>query len=170
MTTNIQTIAGNLDITGNVSVSANVSASTFGADIINLIYPVGAIYISHVDTNPGTYLTGTTWAVHGAGRTILGVGQEGSRNYTVGQTGGSKTHTLTEAELPSHTHNRAAFGNYNENASQWTTFNTGNYRGIPIRRGGGQANYYRGSGNAGSSSAHSILQPYVVNYVWIRTA
>ena len=40
MTTNIQTIAGNLDITGNVSVSANVSASTFGADIINLIYPV----------------------------------------------------------------------------------------------------------------------------------
>ena len=166
MTTNIRTIAGNLDITGNVSVSANVSASTFGADIINLIYPVGAIYISHVSTNPGTYLTGTTWEVHGAGRTIQGVGG----SYTVGQTGGSKTHTLTEAQLPSHNHNRATWADYNENSNQWTTFNTGNYRGIPIRRGGGQANYYRGSGNAGSSSAHSILQPYVVNYVWIRTA
>ena len=165
MTTNIRTIAGNLDVTGNVSVSANVSASTFGADIINLIYPVGAIYISHVSTNPGTYLTGTTWAVHGAGRTIVGVGG----GYSVGQTGGSKTHTLSTGELPPHTHNRAGFGNYNENASSWTSFTTGNYRGIPIRRGGGQGNYYRGSGNTGSSSAHSILQPYIVNYVWIRT-
>jgi hypothetical protein len=173
MTTNIQTIAGNLNLTGNVTVSSNISASTFGADLINLVYPVGAIYISNVSTNPGTYLTGTTWAAHGAGRTIAGLDSGDSDFNTPGGTGGSKTHTLTEAELPSHTHNRRGFpfeGGYNENGSQWTTFNTGNYRGIPIRRGGVQANYARYSGNAGTSTAYNVMQPYIVNYVWIRTA
>ena len=170
MTTNIQTIAGNLNLTGNVTVSSNISASTFGADLINLVYPVGAIYISNVSTNPGTYLTGTTWAAHGAGRTIAGLDSGDSDFNAPGKTGGAKTHTLTLDELENHRHDFKSFPGYNENASTWISFFTGNYAALSITRGNVQANYIKNSGSTGSGTAFSITQPYVVIYMWQRTA
>ena len=37
------------------------SGLTTATNIIAAIYPVGSIYLSVADTNPGTFLTGTTW-------------------------------------------------------------------------------------------------------------
>lgn len=61
--------------------------------MVNLIYPVGSIYFSVNNINPGTFLTGTTWEAYGAADTYLRLGGTG--------TGGSNTTKLTAAQIPS---------------------------------------------------------------------
>lgn len=83
--------------------------------VIALIYPVGAIMPSTVNVNPGTYLTGTTWELFGAGKTLVGVDTSDDDFNTVEKTGGQKEwlyththdinpHTLTLSEIPNHNH------------------------------------------------------------------
>lgn len=65
---------------------------------INSIYPIGSVYISLTETNPGTYLKGI-WEQFGQGRTLIGegTGDDGSNtmNFTAGSTGGSYEHNHT---------------------------------------------------------------------------
>lgn len=99
-------------------------------NIFSLIYPVGSIYMSVKNTNPSS-LFGGTWVAWGAGRVPVGMGSNGTTNYsTVESTGGaeSRSHshtsatsgptststggnsgttgstTLTLSQIPSHTH------------------------------------------------------------------
>ena len=169
MTTNVQTFSGDIDVSSNLTVGGTLNTTEFGPDIIDVVYPVGTIFITTSSTNPGTYLTGTTWAAYGEGRVLVGLDSGDADFNSPGETGGTSTHAITTAQLPSHAHNIKQFPGYNQSGGVWLSFLTGRYNALPIRRGGGQANYYRGSGDTGSSSAHSILQPYIVNYVWIRT-
>ena len=86
------------------------------ADVIALIYPVGAIMPTTSNVNPGTYLTGTTWESFGAGKTLVGVDTADTDFNSVAKTGGAKTagdgghthetmsHTLVESEIPQHAH------------------------------------------------------------------
>ena len=86
------------------------------ADVIALIYPVGAIMPTTSNVNPGTYLTGTTWESFGAGKTLVGVDTADNDFNSAEKTGGAKTasdgghthyvsgHTLTAAEIPQHAH------------------------------------------------------------------
>ena len=73
---------------------------------IDMIYPIGSIYISVNNVNPGTYLTGTTWVAFASGRTLVGVDTTQTEFDTVEETGGEKTHLLTSAEsgVPSQEH------------------------------------------------------------------
>ena len=50
----------------------NIPLKFNGNVLADLIYPVGAIYMSTVNTNPGTFLGGT-WVAWGAGRVPVGV-------------------------------------------------------------------------------------------------
>lgn len=86
------------------------------ADVIALIYPVGAIMPTTSNVNPGTYLAGTTWESFGAGKTLVGVDTADTDFNSVAKTGGAKTvsgqhnhstmsHTLTTNEIPNHRHN-----------------------------------------------------------------
>ena len=72
-------------------------------DFLDKTYPVGSIYISKNNTNPET-IFGGTWVAYGTGRTLVGVDTSQSEFNTVEKTGGEKTHTLSIAEMPSHTH------------------------------------------------------------------
>ena len=86
------------------------------ADVIALIYPVGAIMPTTSNVNPGTYLAGTTWESFGAGKTLVGVDTADNDFNSAAKTGGAKTasdgghthyvsgHTLTAAEIPQHAH------------------------------------------------------------------
>jgi len=81
-------------------------------DIVNKnildLYPVGSIFISTTLTNPGSYLGGT-WVSFGAGRTLMGMGSNGTNNYTTPEaTGGSDSVALSTANLASHTHTLSA--------------------------------------------------------------
>jgi microcystin-dependent protein len=104
ITTILQTIINNLRWIFNNNLR----------NIANVIYPVGAIYMSVSSTSPGT-LFGGTWVAWGMGRTIIGMGQStgvttstgtiDNRNFnTVEATAGNYTHTLITAEMPSHNH------------------------------------------------------------------
>lgn len=67
-------------------------------------FPVGAVFISVVSTNPSTLLGYGTWSAFGAGKVLVGLDSGDIDFDTVEETGGAKTHTLTESEIPSHTH------------------------------------------------------------------
>lgn len=92
---NLLDIAMNTKITGDLEVTGNIVGA--GPDF-NTIYPIGAIYLSTVSTPPST-LFGGTWSQI-QNMFLLAAGT----SYAAGTTGGSATHTLTTAELPSHTH------------------------------------------------------------------
>ena len=84
-------------------------------------------------------------------------GQSGGLNGdTLGASGGTETHTLTEAELPSHTH---------ENTFNTASINS-NYAGgitgiIPTSEGSGVDTRATGGGNA-----HNNVQPtFILNYI-----
>lgn len=118
-------------------------------------YPVGAVYISVVATSPAT-LFGGTWAAFGAGRVLVGFDAGQTEFDTVEETGGSKTHTLTTAEIPSHTH----------------TFMSGQNVGGGTQAGEGTttSQFSNTTSATGGGGAHNNLQPYIVCYFWKRTA
>lgn len=79
-------------------------------------WPVGSIYISVNSTNPGTFFGGT-WIAFATGRTIVGIDAGQTEFDTVEEIGGSKTHTLSDAEIPSHNHSVTDPGhNHTQNA------------------------------------------------------
>ena len=73
------------------------------SDIFNAVYPVGSIYMSVNNVNPGL-LFGGTWEAWGSGRVPVGVDANDTDFDTVEETGGEKTHALTVSEMPTHNH------------------------------------------------------------------
>ena len=67
-------------------------------------FPVGAVFLSVVATNPATLLGYGTWAALAAGRVLVGINAGDPDFDTVKETGGAKTHTLATANLPAHNH------------------------------------------------------------------
>ena len=70
----------------------------------DLMYPVGGVYIEISGVNPATTLGFGTWVEHAAGRALVGVGNNGEQQWTVGFESGAQTHTLVANELASHLH------------------------------------------------------------------
>lgn len=73
------------------------------------LYPVGSIYTSVVSTSPGGLLGFGTWETIGEGRVLVGAGSGTdshgvNKQFLGGSTGGEYEHTLTNKELPDHTH------------------------------------------------------------------
>lgn len=191
--------------------------------IIDIVYPVGSIYISYASTNPGTLWPGTTWAREAEGRCIIGVG---TGYPTVGATGGSSTVTLDTTQIPSHSHMGPSHSHSTPSHSHTWSGTTGgggahqhSVTGYPAAGGtayrltgdvsgasngawgtsqgnillglaepiGDHTHYYSGTtssnngGNTGSAGtgntgatggngSHTNMQPYVVMYIWRRTA
>ena len=179
---------GSVDIVGDLDISGDL-----GSSLVNLIYPVGAVYISVSSTNPESIWAGTSWSAFGAGRTLVGI-NSGDSDFNVSEeTGGAKTHTLTTAQLPSHTHNQP---NHTHTQPNHTHTQPNHTHTIPWSYGGGSsiqviAGYGNHQGNnttgasgtaatgasgtaatsaTGSGSAHTIVQPYIVTYMFKRTA
>ena len=67
-------------------------------NFLNLVYPVGSIYWSSNNTNPGTLFGGTWTQIKD--KFILAAGD----SYSNGATGGAATVTLTVSNMPSHSH------------------------------------------------------------------
>ena len=63
-------------------------------------YPVGSYYFTSDARNPSEILGGGAWEKLEEGRFLMASGD----GYPVGSKGGEATHTLTESEMPSHSH------------------------------------------------------------------
>ena len=135
------------------------------AFINNLVYPVGAIFTTvtpYADSAAVAAVLGTgTWAVFGSGRTLVGVDSGQTEFDTVEETGGAKTHTLTEAELPAHDHD------YTKVRTRTISVDLPQYN-IPMLDT--TPTETAQTATAGSGAAHNNLQPYITVYFWKRTA
>ena len=150
----------NLTITGALVAGSGTIGGNTIATMAN-IYPVGSIYINAaVATNPGTLLGFGTWTAFGAGRVIVGLDASDADFNSVQETGGAKTHTLSTSELPSHTHS------LNIPSSQ----NGGSSNDHALFPDNSASNESFTSGATGGGSAHNNVQPYIVAYMWRRTA
>lgn len=81
----------------------NLSSQINSLNNINKLYPIGSIYMTVTNTNPSTIIGGT-WDAYGQGRKIVGVGSNGTTNYSYNSSGGSSTKQLAVTNLPAHTH------------------------------------------------------------------
>jgi len=125
--------------------------------LMNSIYPVGIVVTLGVSTNPATLFGIGTWTAI-AGKVIVGINAGDAEFDTLDETGGSKTHTLTLAETPAIT--IPTRSSYLSGATSQTRLINAD------TTGGATGNFTSG----GSGSAHNNLQPYIVKYVWQRTA
>lgn len=162
--------------------------------ILNLVYPVGSIYMSANNVSPQTFLGGT-WVSWGAGRVPVGIDSSDTDFNTAEKTGGEKTHRLSVDEMPWHDHSGT-----NSTVEPITihTRPTGgalHYLGINtytvkydvneqtqeymVAPAGGQTlevengtviNSQYGVCPNGLGVAHNNLQPYITCYMWKRTA
>lgn len=74
------------------------SIETFDSNIFDIVYPIGSIYMSVNSTSPATLFGGTWERIQD--KFLLASGS----TYSNGSTGGEATHTLTQNEMPTHTH------------------------------------------------------------------
>lgn len=134
------------------------NVSTAIATILNSVYPVGIVVTLGVSTNPATLFGIGTWTAI-AGKVIVGIDAGQAEFDTLDETGGSKTHTLTTAEIPAHNHNMP---------QRNTSAGTGTRNVQAATTGGTTAD--NPTASEGGGGAHNNLQPYIVKYVWQRTA
>lgn len=91
-------------VTTNFSSNPTITTTLSNSGIVDVVYPVGSIYMSTLTTNPETIFSGTTWAAIQA-ETVLTTPGGG---INPGQYGGDNDVTLTTNELPAHTHGEVA--------------------------------------------------------------
>lgn len=141
-------------------------------EIFNLIYPVGSVYLSVNQTNPGT-LFGGTWARITDGFLYCASGNGGGQGNLQGsaKTGGPSNNntgstTLTVHQLPnSVTVRENRGGTRNAGNQNWSSglSGWGNYE-----NGYGQSDREQGHTHSLNSHTHNI--PYTGVVVWKRTA
>lgn len=134
------------------------TSGTGGKTIFDMVYPVGSIYMSVASTDPGV-LFGGTW-VQLKDCFLLAAGT----TYTAGATGGEAAHTLIENEMPNHSHKASTNNMLYAFGGGSTT--TGPASGSGYRTTLADID----TGSVGGGQAHNNMPPYLVVYVWKRTA
>ena len=156
---------------------------------VDLIYPIGSVYMNFNNVNPSA-LFGGTWERLGVGRTLISAGGgtsptgdantytgwgnwNGTNNTTwfpSGEKGGCVDHVLTINEMPNHNHAPALdvdghpfyWGGDNNGLINIQADNfpwTAGYNGSMVR-----------TAYTGGSQAHTNMPPYLAVYMWKRTA
>jgi len=178
-------------------------------------FPIGSVFISVVSTNPATLLGYGTWSAFGTGRVLVGIDSGDTDFDVVEETGGAKTKTILQANLPNistgtgTSHNHAFTGdalathNHTQDAhthvltelrdattggsttnialtadtsSTLGTKVTGSRvatnqaasAGTPSGTNAAEASHTHSLG--GSGTALDVVNPYIVVYMWKRTA
>lgn len=126
-------------------------------------FEIGDLFFTTNNTNPSNRFGGT-WELYAKGKTIVGIDPDDTDFNSINKTGGSK-------ELQKHSHklidsNGANFlGMISTAYSGQTGWNVTN--AASTQNGGtllGANTTNTGTGNSGN------LQPYIVSYIWIKTA
>lgn len=130
-------------------------------EILDIVYPIGSVYISVNTTNPSTLFGGGWTRI--TGRFLLAADDS---TYKNGSTGGEATHKLTIDEMPSHKHRIDANWAHDKGTSGWgaqiADYNSG-YVFDPKY-------LYSEMYNTGGDKAHNNMPPYLVVYMWKRTS
>ena len=172
--------------------TTQLATTAFVQAALQALHPVGSIYTSTVSTNPGTAFGFGTWVAYGAGRVLIGDGG----GYSAGATGGSAdaiTVAHTHTASSSFSGSAGTTGTMSANATHSHTYSYASPIGATPVGGGNNlttpstqttstadvnhTHSFTPAGSVsttvdstGSSGTNANLQPYVVVYIWNRTA
>lgn len=163
-------ISGLAEVTGvaigKYAETAGILDIKFSKGLMNgnplAFYPVGSIYMSTSSTSPADIFggVGVVWTKIDPGRFLVAAGT----GYAVKAKDGEATHTLTEAEMPSHNHL------YSGKLGSATAFGSANLIYMQRAVGTGTADASETYHNKGGGQAHNNMPPYYAVYMWERTA
>lgn len=126
--------------------------------ILDIIYPVGSVYLSWNSTDPKN-LFGGTWTRLSGGFLYGCVSSVGTGNGTGTAT---NSHTLTIDQMPSHTHKQRSRGNDGNIAQAG--------RDIGYEFLGSSSMSIGETFSTGGGKGHSHNIPYIAVFAWRRTA
>ena len=151
------------------------------AALIDLIYPVGAIYISYTNVNPSNIFGGTWEEI--TGKFLLAR----DSSHEAQSTGGEAAHTLTTNEVPAHTHTRGTMNitgvvgpldDYSHTTLSGVFYNAGtvaydatssNTNGGGWKLGFDASRSWTGeTSSVGEGTAHNNMPPYLTVYMYRR--
>lgn len=133
-----------------------VTLQKLATAVKDALYPIGSIYTNATNsTNPATLIGFGTWVAFGAGKVIVGIDSGDADFDTAEETGGSK-----DAVIVNHNHSITQRG------IQGNSYDT--LEAISFDIGGTEGTV--NTSNAGESGIGKNLQPYIVVYMWKRTA
>ena len=162
----------------------------FQANLINLIYPIGSIYMSVNNVSPQVFLGGSWEQIQDT--FLLSAGSK----HSAGSTGGEETHTLSVAETPAHTHTRGTMNITGSLSIDPTNNNAGmdatgtgsgaitstSKQGLGSNSDADGWNVWGGftfdaskswtgaTSSVGGNTAHNNMPPYLTVYMWKRIA
>ena len=139
-------------------------------NVIDMIYPIGSIYMSVNDTNPSILFSGEWERIQG--KFLLGANDD-IEEYNAGKMGGEATHKLTVNETPSHNHYPSDKGaNWVPNTNLFSRRNialgnSGIY--VPAPDSAGISGWkWGGTSFVGGGQAHNNMPPFLSVYIWKR--
>jgi hypothetical protein len=145
---------------------------------LQALYPVGSVYSNATSgTNPATLLGFGTWTAFGAGKVMVGLDSGDATFSTVGNVGGSKdaivvshTHTATSTVTdPGHTHT-TSYSAYSPSGGGGISGGSYGFGTISLNSATTGITVATSNASTGSSATNANLMPYVVVYMWKRTA
>lgn len=142
-----------------------------GTGLVDLLYPVGSIYMSVNNVSPQSFLGGIWERIQD--RFLLAAGS----TYSPGATGGEAAHTLTVNEFPLHDHEETSlatgYSGWAETQikafSTHIPYNSEHYtataKSVKAATVSANAKTY----GTGGGAAHNNMPPYLAVYMWKRT-
>lgn len=171
--------SGTTGVTASSGDNSTALATTaFVQTALQLLHPVGSIYINATSsTNPATLLGFGTWTAFGAGRVLVGFDSSDALFNSAEKTGGSKdavvvshTHTGTTSTAAAHSHSSAAGPGPGSPNLDPVSANTQQLAVVGNTTGSGGAHNHTFTTDAsGSSGTNANIQPYITVYMWKRT-
>lgn len=183
------------NVVNSLSSNSETDAPSIKAvnDMLKTLYPVGTILEFDREMDM-TSIYGGTWELFGVGRSTICINTNDADFNSRLKTGGSKTHTMTVAEMPAHNHVastgvakvmgssiRVCKGTYTadsvenkaNNHAPATPNTVTNHRDATVNSSeipGGNHHHDIAVGNTGSGSPMNIMNPYIVVYRYRKTA
>jgi microcystin-dependent protein len=179
---------GNVEVDGDFTIRGNKPLFTgktlYDMGMLDLVYPVGAVYISTANITPATIFGGSWTAI--SGKFLLST----DSSHAVGTTGGEEYKTLQPANLPVHSHGvTVTVGDHYYSHSHvigadkdggagsvnWSVHGAGvSGAGYQIETSEDSTTLYHNVsatvGSTGEGQSFSIMPPYLSVYMWQRTA
>jgi hypothetical protein len=153
--------------------NTQLANTAFVQAALQALHPVGSIYTSTSATNPGTSFGFGTWVAFGSGKVLIGDGG----GYAAGATGGSAdaivvTHNHTATSVVTdlgHNHGIGETRPVDLNGGIYPVFGSTS-RNVLSETVTTGITVATTNASTGASGTNANLQPYIVVYMWNRTA
>lgn len=138
-------------VNGQLTMDAGAAAPPQCNNLVDMVYPVGSIYLTLNPISPANLFGGTWERIEDC--FLLAAGQ----TYEAGTTGGEAEHTLTVEEMPSHSHATYRSRTGQSGSAIYVPSQSGTESGVETSATGG-------------GKPHNNMPPYLAVYMWQRVA